>query len=143
MFKTLLHYFRLKRYANFWDYVRDHENFSDDDLQNLVASATDCSLIRPWNPMADQYYIDGKPSVQALEDTVRELYKRFSTEIWSACLGAGGYNADRGPWGLGCLSNLDLSNQVYDQKTLQEFLVRNALKQAAKDILEERRVRKH
>lgn len=93
--------------------------------------------------MGDQCYIDGKPSDQAIEDTVRELYRRFGMEIWSACLGAGGYNPHRGPWGLHCLSNLDLSNQVYDQKTLEEFLVRNALKKAAKDVLRERRLSEH
>lgn len=141
MFKALSRRLRLKSYANFWDYVRDRENFCNKDLQDLVTSATDCSLIRPWNPMADQYYVDGKPSGQVLEDTVRELYRRFSSEIWSACLGAGGYSAEEGPWGLRCLSDLDLSNQVYDQKTLEEFLVRNALKRAAKDVLDERGVR--
>jgi hypothetical protein len=139
MIKALSRYLKLKSYANFWDYVRDRENFSDSELQDLIASATDCSLIRPWDPMADRYYINGKPSGKALEDTVKELYKRFSSDIWSGCLGAGGYSAEKGPWGLLCLSSLDLSNQVYDQKTLEEFLLRNALKRAARDVLEERR----
>jgi hypothetical protein len=140
VFETLSRHLRMKRYANFWDYVRDRENFSDKDLRELAASATDCSLIRPWNPMADQYYVNEKPSGQVLDETVRDLYKTFSSEIWSACFGAGGYSAERGPWGLRCLSGLALSDQVYDQKTLEEFLLRNALKRAAKEVLEERGV---
>jgi hypothetical protein len=141
MFKTIRQYYKLKSYANFWDYVRDRDNFSVDELQNLVDSITDCSLIRPWNPLGDRYFIDGKPSGQVLEETIHALYKRFSIEIWSACLGAGGYDAENGPCGLSCLAKLELSHQVHDQKTFEEFLVRNALKRAARDILEEQKGR--
>ena len=41
------------------------------------------------NPFSDTYYIDGKPSGAVLEETVRNLYKHYSDEIWGACLGAG------------------------------------------------------
>ena len=138
MLKTIRRYFKLKSYANFWDYLRDSNNFSTEDLQNIVDSVTNCSLIRPWNPFGDRYFIDGKPSGQALEVTIHELYKHFSREIWDACLGAGGFDVEKGPCGLSCLAKLDLSNQVHNQKTLEEFLVRNALKRAARDVLEER-----
>jgi hypothetical protein len=138
MIKAIRRYFKLKRYANFWDYLRDSNNFSTEDLQDLVASVTDCSLIRPWNPFGDRYFIDGKPSGQALEEAISELYKHFSGDIWQACLGAGGYDVENGLTGLSCLATLNLSSQVYSQKTLEEFLVRNALKRAARDVIKER-----
>lgn len=138
MFKAIRRYFKLKSYANFWDYLRDSNNFSTEDLQHIIESVTDCSLIRPWNPLGDRYFIDGRPSGQVLEETIHELYKHFGSEIWSACLGAGGYDVQHGPYGLSCLAKLSLSNQVHDPKTLEEFLVRNALQRAAQDVLEER-----
>ena len=143
MFNYIRRHLKYSSYANFWDFVRDSKNFSVDDLQRLVKEATDTSLIRPWDPFGDEYFINGKPSGQVLEETVHELYSHFSSEIWSACLGAGGYDAERGPWGLAWIAKSDLSNQVYDQKTLEEFLVRNALKRAAKDVLEERQQNKN
>ena len=139
MFSLMRRHLKYGLYANFWDFVRDRKNFSDDDLYGIAKEATETSLIRPWNPFADSYYINGQPSGQALEEFIHDLYSRFGSEIWSACLGAAGYDPDRGPWGLSCIAKLELSNQVYDQKTLEEFLVRNALKRVARDVLEERR----
>ncbi len=60
---------------------------------------------------------------------------RYGLEIWSCCLGAGGYDPDEGRVGVACLSKLDLAFQVHDQNTFEEFLVRNALKRAAQQIL--------
>lgn len=72
--------------------------------------------------------------------TVRRLLKRYGEEIWSYCMDAGGYDPDNGPMGLNCLTGLELSRQVYNQPTFEEFLVRNALKSVAKELLENRRV---
>jgi hypothetical protein len=139
MLNSIRRYLRYSRYANFWDFVRDSKNFSNDDLNKIAKDATETNLIRPWNPFSDSYYINGKPSGQVLEETIHDLYNHFGSEIWSACLGAGGYDPERGPWGLSCIAKLKLSNQVYNQKTFEEFLVRNALKRAARDVLEERK----
>src|SRR2546422_1224489 len=50
-------------------------------------------------------------------------------------LGASGYDAEPGKVGLKCLAGLDLALQVYNQVTFEEFLVRNALKQASQQLL--------
>jgi len=63
--------------------------------------------------------------------------KRYGNEIWSICLGAGGYNPDTGPTGLSCLAKLDRALQVYNQVTFEEFLIRNAMKYVALRILED------
>lgn len=138
MFNAIRRHVKYSTYANFWDFLRDGQNFSTDSLEKLAEEGTDTSLIRPWNFSGERFFTTSKPSGQVLEETVHELYNHFSSDIWSACLGAGGYDADRGPWGLSCLARLPLSDQVYNQKTLEEFLVRNGLKRAAKDVLKER-----
>jgi len=68
--------------------------------------------------------------------------RRYGTEIWSCCLGAGGHDPDKGTVGVRCLAKLDLALQVHNQKTFEEFLVRNALKWAAQQIIEERNAKK-
>lgn len=51
------------------------------------------------------------------------------------CLAAGGHDPDAGSTGLACLAKLDLCWQVYDEDNFVEFLVRNAMKYAAKEVL--------
>jgi hypothetical protein len=71
--------------------------------------------------------------------TVKRLMKRYGDEIVSCCMGAGGYDADLGRTGVKCLSDLDLGFQVHNQASLEEFLVRNALKRASQQLIEEGR----
>lgn len=124
-------YLKFGKHANFWDWVR--ASYSRKELGRLVEGATDCSLIRPWNPFSDTFI--GKPG-ESLETLIHDLYAYFGREIWSACLGAGHYDPYKGPLGITCIASLDLSDQVHDNKTFEEFLVRNALKHAARQILE-------
>lgn len=56
--------------------------------------------------------------------------------------GAGGWDIDTGRVGVIGLAKLPLAVQVSNQATFEEFLVRNALKQAAQQILEEGRTKK-
>jgi len=63
----------------------------------------------------------------------RYIFDRFCTEVWYYCLlpylHGGETNAFR------CLAQLDLAEEVSECYELQEFLVRNAIKTAARDIL--------
>lgn len=131
MINSIKWWISFRKNCNFWDWVRDA--YTHEELQRLMNESTDCSLIRPYNPFAD-VFISEKGM---LRKTTTRLMKRYGDEIWSCCLGAGGYDPQKGSVGLECLSKLDLAFQVCDQKTFEEFLVRNALKRAAQQILEE------
>ncbi len=124
----------LRRNVNFWDWLQD--TYTIDTLRQLVAEATDCSLIRPWNPLAEPSNDPHSAHEVSLRKTARRLMDRYGDEIWSICLGAGGYNPDGGPTGLACLSNLNLAFQVYDPDTFTEFMVRHAIKRGAQQVLD-------
>lgn len=132
MIDSIKWFFSLRRNVNFWDWVRD--TYSFEDLKLLEKEATDCSLIRPYNPLAEVYV--GRKDL--MRKTTKRLMRRYGDEILDCCLGAGGYNADLGITGLKCLSNLELSSQVYNIDSLEEFLVRNALKRVAQSELEKK-----
>ena len=117
---------------NFWDWMQN--TYSREELRRLTTEATDCDLIRPYSRFL------GPPPQHELEirKLVKRLMRRYGDEIWSVCLGAGGYNAESGPTGLVCLAHLDHAFQVYNGKTFEEFLVRNALKRGAQQVLRDR-----
>jgi hypothetical protein len=117
------------RNANFWDWIRD--TYSRDGLRRLVTEATDESLIRVENPFSNER----QPNELVLRRTVSRLMSRYGEDIWHICLGAGGQGNDGGPSGLACLANLDGAFQVHDPATFDEFLVRNALKYGATQLL--------
>lgn len=125
MIDSIKWFLSLRRNINFWDWVRD--TYSFEDLKLLEKEATDCSLIRPYNPFAE-VFVGRKNSMRK---TTKRLMKRYGDEIIDCCLGAGGYDIDKGIVGLNCLSNLDLASQIYNIASLEEFLVRNALKRVA------------
>lgn len=137
MFTSLQWWFSFRRNPHFWDWMK--EQYTVEELQALVKEATDCSLLRPYNPMDEVFLTsnNGKSREANITETSHRLFNRYQDDIWSICLGAGGYDADNGLTGLACLAKLTLSFQVYQQKTFEEFLVRNALKHTAKQILEQ------
>jgi hypothetical protein len=135
MIESLHWWLSLHRNSNFWAWMED--TYSVEELRRLISEATDCSLIRRYDPLADQYYSrKGKPEQVVLTETVRRLYRRYHADIWSICLDAGGHFAESGPFGLESLARLDRCREVYDQEVFEEFLVRNALKYAARQVLE-------
>jgi hypothetical protein len=134
MLEALARWSSFRRNPNFWDWVRDA--YSREELRRLVSEATDCSLIEIYNPLDNATMGLSRFGWETRRSTVKSLMKRYGSEIWSCCLGAGGYYPDEGKVGISCLSKLDLASQVHDQKTFEEFLVRNALKRAAQQIIE-------
>ncbi len=136
MLGVLARWSSFRRNTNFWDWVRD--SYSEQELRRLAKEATDCSLIEIYNPTDNATMNLSRFGWEERRNTVKALMNRYGSEIWSCCLGAGGYDADEGRVGIRCLSRLDLAFQVHDQKTFEEFLVRNALKRAAQQIIEER-----
>jgi hypothetical protein len=122
-----------RRNANFWDWMKD--TYSGSKLQRLAAEATDCSLVNLYDPTADLMLEQQERDKTLRRKTTRRLYRRYGDEIWSICLGAGGYDPDRGPTGVLCLGKLDLAFQVYKPELFEEFMVRNAIKYAARQII--------
>src|SRR5438067_2509007 len=119
---------RLRRNPNFWDWVRDA--YTQQDLERLATEATETSLIRPFSPFGEHTWEQHDYVEAIFRRTVRRLYKRYGADIWSACRGLakeklGAENP------LDALARLELSVQVHDPVTFEEFLVRNALKRAA------------
>lgn len=132
MLDTLNWWRSFRRNASFWDWVRD--TYSDGELEHLSKEATDCSLITEFNPLGDGSIGQFSAGEDIRRKLVKKLLKRYGSEIWSCCLGSGGYDPDAGHVGLACLSKLDLAFQVHDQATFEEFLVRNALKRVSQQL---------
>lgn len=131
MIGSIRRYFKFRKYPNFWDFIRGHPTES---LEDLAREATDCTLIRQYNPYADTYVNKGEP----FEQIVNDIYEHFSSEIWIICLRAASPNAVDGlPIGIKNIARLPLSDEVHNDKTMREFLVRNAFQTAAQDILKE------
>jgi hypothetical protein len=135
MIESIRWWFSFRRNANFGNWVKD--TYSLNELKRLIVEATDVSLINPYNPFGDHSVNQHQKNEELRRTTTRRLMNRYGEEIWGICLGLGGYNPDQGPIGLSCLTKLDLAFQVYNQMTFEEFLIRNALKHAARQILEE------
>jgi hypothetical protein len=133
MIDSLNWWLSLRRNVNFWDWLED--TYSTEELKRLAFEATETSLIKPYDPMADEYFCNGKPLQEVITETSRRLYKRYHQDIWHICLGAG-LNCEGVATGLASLAKLDLAPEVRGQVSFEEFMVRNAIKWAAKQILE-------
>jgi hypothetical protein len=113
------------------------ETYSIEELERLTVEATDSCLVLTSSEFMT--FLSETP----LRKATRRLYKQYASDIWSLCLGAGGYDVDKGVTGLKCLSKLDRSIQVYNKHSFEEFMVRNAMKQAAQYIIEDIRNNKN
>jgi hypothetical protein len=118
------------RNRNFCDWVR--EQYSADELRQLVDEATGVPLARMDNPLSNEIPIDEK----VMRRTTSRLMTKYGEDIWRICLGAGGQGDEDGPAGIKCLARLDRAFEVRDTATFEEFLIRNALKQPAAILLE-------
>ncbi len=135
MIEALHRWLSFRKSPNFWSWVRN--NHSHNELVEIARDATDCSLIDPYQPFGDETMAQHTWRIDDLRKNVAVLMRRYGDEIWNCCMGAGGYDAEKGNTGVQCLAKLDLAFQVYDQSTFEEFLVRNALKTAALKIVSE------
>jgi hypothetical protein len=134
MFEALRWRRSLRRNANFWDWVEN--NYSVQALERIAEEVTNSDLLDSFNPLGnmsmDQYLeADG-----TRQKTVRSLYIRYCGDIWSACLAS--YEKGRDSSCFSCLSRLDFANQVFEPEQFEEFMVRNALKHVARQILHDR-----
>jgi hypothetical protein len=134
--RSLERWFSFRRNANFGDWLQ--EQYSEAELRQLVKEATDCDLFRPWDPWANPSN-DPFSSVEVdRRELSRALIKRYGAEIWEACQAAGGLAGGGGRTGIHCFAHLDLASQVYSLDAFNEFLVRNAMKHLAPQVLENR-----
>jgi hypothetical protein len=61
------------------------------------------------------------------------LYRRFHSEIWDLCRAAAKHGRGQGAW---FLTRLPLFKNVHDNDSFQQFMVRNALAQGARELLD-------
>src|SRR5881628_3355787 len=132
MLDSLNWWFSLRRNATFHEWMR--EQYTREQLRALVKEATDADLCHPYNPLAQDLYLDG--GLPVLRKTVQRLYSRYGAEIWSACYRAAakgrpstGYDLFSS-W-LAAFDGLPMAFQVIEPPMFEEFLVRNALRQCA------------
>jgi hypothetical protein len=137
MNESLQWWWSLRKCASFTAWMR--EQYSTEELRQLVVEATDADLLHLRNPLARDTYIGG---YDLGDTTVYRLYKRYGDEIWSACYRAAargrpsnGYDLYRS-W-LEAFSTLSMAFQVIKPSMFEEMLVRHALAQCAKEILAE------
>jgi len=138
MIDSIRWWLSFKRNVNFWDWMKD--TYSGEELRGLATEATDCGLINPYDPTGDRTLDQQERDETIRRKTAHRVYRRYGDEIWSICLGAGGYDPDHGPTGVICLGKLELAFQVYKPEIFEEFMVRNALKYAARQIMAEDKV---
>jgi len=116
------------------------EQYSRSELERLVEEAIDADLCHVYNPLARDVYLDG--GLALLRETVARLYRRYGDQIWAACYRAAargrptnGY--DLYPSWLAAFGTLEMAYQVIAPAMFEEFLVRHALSQCAKEIIQE------
>ena len=127
-------WWRLGNPGNFYDWVR--ATYSRAELETLAREATNASIVNLWEAFTDVTWDQHRNREAGWRRTVARLIRRYGGEIWPICMGAGGYDPENGPTGLICLARLDRAAEVYNHASLDEFLLRNALKRAATKILE-------
>lgn len=126
----------LRRNANFWDWMKD--SYGAEELRGLTEEATDCKLSEPYDPFGELTLDQQMIADSHRRNATKRLYRRYGGDIWHACLAA--LNEDRDSNVFSCLSRLELANQVSSPISFEEFLVRNAMKCAARQILENRAI---
>jgi hypothetical protein len=134
--QSLQWWLTFRRNKTFWSWVRD--TYTDQELSTLASEATDTPLYRPWDPWADPSHDPTSESERTLRSLSNALLGRYGTDIWSICLRAGGHDPEHKSTGMSCIATLDYAFQVHDPDTFAEFLVRNALKFGARQLLEEK-----
>lgn len=128
-----------RRNPNFWDWVRDV--YSDAELGRLSEEATNGRLGQQYDPFGEHFGLADPFGETITAMATRRLMKRYGSEIWGCCLGATGFGPENEN-AMECLSKLTLASQVHDQRTFEEFLVRNALRIASEQLIKEGRKRK-
>jgi hypothetical protein len=133
MFETIRWWFSFRRNVNFWDWMKD--TYSLHDLKRLANEATDCNLQEGWNPLGNQSIDQFIASYDLGRKTTKRLYRRYGGDIWHICLGA--YDNAKDGNLIHALSRLELADQVDGPYLFEELLLRNAMKRAANQILDE------
>jgi hypothetical protein len=110
------------------------EVYKIDEIKRMAIESTDCDLHQTWNP-------HNPPGERTLEQwwdeeadwqrAVKRLYCQYGDEIWYICLSEGQAGIDK-------LTSLDLADQINGPRLFEEFMVRNALKLTAIQILKDK-----
>lgn len=107
-------------------------NFSEADLLEFAHEATDADLGNPYVPLGDLPLDQMMAEYSSKRAMVKSLYRRYGKDIWHACMGECG---EQDSTMFSCFARLDLSKQVDSPSTFEEFLVRNAFKRVAHQLL--------
>jgi len=118
------------------------ERYTVAEIRRAVIESTDCDLHEQWNPYDPPGELTWEQWKTAKDDwrlAVERLYGQYGEEIWQICLQESQTRVPQGEsYGeaaLEKLARLDLAAQVSEPKLFEEFMVRNALRLNAIEIL--------
>lgn len=141
MFEWFRWWRSLKRNKTLREWMQ--EAYSLSEIRHLAVESTDCDLHETWTPWNDgdlgleQWETEEKDK----EKATARLYRRYGREIWLMCLPPANRIGPRGETyvktGLRNLAGLDLADQVSNPKQFEEFMVRNALRITAAEIIKD------
>ena len=131
MFEALKWQLSLRSNANFEDWVKD--NYTAQGLEQAVKEVTAGDLLGSFDPLGNVTMDQYVEAEDLRRKAVKSLYSRCGGDIWSACLAT--YERGRDSSAFSCFSRLDLANQIFGPKQFEEFMLRNALKHAARQTL--------
>lgn len=135
MFQALNRWVSLKANANLWDWMRS--TYSRRDLEELAREACSGTIGSNYDPMGSQTMDQFMARAESWEHFVHSLYKRYGGDIWHACQGVRRPGADKTVFEG--FARLPCSDQVCSPAGFEEFMVRNAMRVAASQLLNETR----
>jgi hypothetical protein len=133
---SLRWWWSLQQNHNFWDWVRN--TYPQEDLRDLSRMTFERKKLPEDFWWRGSYEPGYGGNMESRRQVVVRLLGRYQSEIWSACIGAGGYRPGE-EFPLAAIGRLPGAGFVFDHKSFEDFLVRNAMKYVATKLLEERR----
>jgi hypothetical protein len=132
MLESLKKWWRLSQYPSLRRWVR--QTHTDDELSELSWERTIAARLDPPSAFGS-YEIANQ--IARRRKTVRSLMNYYGDDIWKTCIVAAmGGTEDIQPFRT--LARLPGSGMVVNQESFEEFMISNALRSIAIEILEEK-----
>lgn len=131
MIESLRWWIALRTNANLWDWMES--NYSRRDLEEIGKQICNGPIQESHDPMGDESIDQFLMRIGSWDRCVKRIYKRYAGDVWSICLGACDPKDDKTIFEG--LARLPYSDQVQNAPGFEEFMVRNAMRVAASQIL--------
>ena len=126
----------MQRNKSFVDWMR--ETYSRKELERLTTEATDCDMYAAFDPFGPYSSDQQLERVRTMRDTVKRLYRRYAADVWLICWGAASERPGNAASNvLEMLGRLEMANQIRTAESFEEFTVRNAMKYAARHLIDQ------